>query len=264
MQLSELAAESDRPSFGTIGGGERGIRTLGTFRYTRFPSVRLKPLGHLSESFSWLAGADCNSQRRGERETLSTPCRSTPSGANWRRERDSNPRYGFKPYAGLANLCLQPLGHLSHTGGSIPRFSGPREEPANAGSPAAEPPAASDRQPHPRIGPAKKRTPPARQRLRRTRRRLESGGEGGIRTLEGLASLAVFKTAAFNRSATSPRSQIVGLRGEIRSERLARPNCGGDPIASQLIRELSPHLFSAAAADSPGSGRFARGRASFV
>jgi hypothetical protein len=30
-----------------------------------------------------------------------------------RRERDSNPRYGFIPYAGLANRCLQPLGHLS-------------------------------------------------------------------------------------------------------------------------------------------------------
>ena len=30
----------------------------------------------------------------------------------WRRERDSNPRYPFE-YAGLANLCLQPLGHLS-------------------------------------------------------------------------------------------------------------------------------------------------------
>jgi hypothetical protein len=55
-----------------------------------------------------------------ERETLSTPRKSTPNGENWRRERDSNPRYGFKPYAGLANLCLQPLGHLSCTGGSIP------------------------------------------------------------------------------------------------------------------------------------------------
>ena len=30
------------------GGGETGIRTLDTLRYTRFPSVRLKPLGHLS------------------------------------------------------------------------------------------------------------------------------------------------------------------------------------------------------------------------
>ena len=31
-----------------------------------------------------------------------------------------------------------------------------------------------------------------------------SGGGGGIRTLEGLAPLPVFKTGAFNRSATPP------------------------------------------------------------
>ena len=31
-----------------IDGGETGIRTLDTLRYTRFPSVRLQPLGHLS------------------------------------------------------------------------------------------------------------------------------------------------------------------------------------------------------------------------
>ena len=31
-----------------------------------------------------------------------------------------------------------------------------------------------------------------------------NGGEGGIRTHEGLAPLPVFKTGAFNRSATSP------------------------------------------------------------
>jgi hypothetical protein len=30
----------------------------------------------------------------------------------WRRERDSNPRYGF-PYAGFQDRCHQPLGHLS-------------------------------------------------------------------------------------------------------------------------------------------------------
>ena len=29
-------------------GGERGIRTLGTFRYTAFPMRRLRPLNHLS------------------------------------------------------------------------------------------------------------------------------------------------------------------------------------------------------------------------
>ena len=31
----------------------------------------------------------------------------------WRRERDSNPRYGY-PYDGLANRCLRPLSHLSN------------------------------------------------------------------------------------------------------------------------------------------------------
>jgi hypothetical protein len=31
-----------------LNGGETGIRTLDTLRYTRFPSVRLQPLGHLS------------------------------------------------------------------------------------------------------------------------------------------------------------------------------------------------------------------------
>ncbi len=34
-------------------------------------------------------------------------------GRNWRRGGDSNPRYGFRPYSGLANRRLQPLGHLS-------------------------------------------------------------------------------------------------------------------------------------------------------
>src|SRR6516225_5934376 len=33
--------------------------------------------------------------------------------SSWRRRRDSNPRYGFRPYNGLANRRLQPLGHLS-------------------------------------------------------------------------------------------------------------------------------------------------------
>ena len=35
-------------------GGETGIRTLDTLRYTRFPSVRLQPLGHLSALFASL------------------------------------------------------------------------------------------------------------------------------------------------------------------------------------------------------------------
>jgi hypothetical protein len=34
--------------FSSNNGGQTGIRTLDTLRYTRFPSVRLQPLGHLS------------------------------------------------------------------------------------------------------------------------------------------------------------------------------------------------------------------------
>ena len=34
----------------SVCGGETGIRTLDTLRYTRFPSVRLQPLGHLSSA----------------------------------------------------------------------------------------------------------------------------------------------------------------------------------------------------------------------
>jgi hypothetical protein len=38
----------DFMGFSWKAGGETGIRTLDTLRYTRFPSVRLQPLGHLS------------------------------------------------------------------------------------------------------------------------------------------------------------------------------------------------------------------------
>ena len=34
-----------------------------------------------------------------------------------------------------------------------------------------------------------------------------NGGGGGIRTLEGLSPLPVFKTGAFNRSATPPQKK---------------------------------------------------------
>ena len=35
-----------------------------------------------------------------------------------------------------------------------------------------------------------------------------NGGEGGIRTHERVAPLLVFKTSAFNRSATSPKNKF--------------------------------------------------------
>ena len=44
----ESAFYADSTGFTKKFGGETGIRTLDTLRYTRFPSVRLQPLGHLS------------------------------------------------------------------------------------------------------------------------------------------------------------------------------------------------------------------------
>ena len=38
---------------------------------------------------------------------------------------------------------------------------------------------------------------------------MSRGGWGGIRTHEGLAPLPVFKTGAFNRSATHPHGDII-------------------------------------------------------
>lgn len=45
---------------------------------------------------------------------------------------------------------------------------------------------------------------------------MQSGGETGIRTLEELAPLTVFKTVAFNRSAISPRcgSRLICARAD--------------------------------------------------
>ena len=40
-----------------------------------------------------------------------------------------------------------------------------------------------------------------------------NGGEGGIRTHDGLAPMPVFKTGAFNRSATSPLPVGVKIYG---------------------------------------------------
>src|SRR5665647_1671743 len=43
----------------------------------------------------------------------------------WRRRRDSNPRYAFGAYNGLANRRLQPLGHVSGTASAY-RIYNPR------------------------------------------------------------------------------------------------------------------------------------------
>src|SRR5882672_12438314 len=59
---------------------------------TRFPTVLLQPLGHLS----------------GKLRFSRAPCRCF----QWRRERDSNPRYAYA-YSGFRDRPIQPLSHLS-------------------------------------------------------------------------------------------------------------------------------------------------------
>ena len=43
-------------------------------------------------------------------------CKLLIYNAEWRRRRDSNPRYGF-PYARFPSVCLKPLGHPSSGAG---------------------------------------------------------------------------------------------------------------------------------------------------
>ena len=46
-------------------------------------------------------------------ERLSSDCAARKCESGWRSRRDSNPRYAFGAYNGLANRRLQPLGHSS-------------------------------------------------------------------------------------------------------------------------------------------------------
>src|SRR5919201_6607000 len=59
-----------KPQLHNIVGGEGGIRTHDTFPYTRFPSVRLRPLGHLS---SYFLRSRKNSRKSAPHCSASTP-----------------------------------------------------------------------------------------------------------------------------------------------------------------------------------------------
>jgi hypothetical protein len=64
---------------------------------------------------------------------------ATDLGSNWRRRRDSNPRYAFRAYNGLANRRLQPLGHVSGSGNAYRAApSRSRLTPARTGGVAPE------------------------------------------------------------------------------------------------------------------------------
>src|SRR5512133_3651559 len=64
-------------------------------------------------------------------------------------------------------------------------------------------------------------------------RNKESGGEGGIRTPGTLPGTAVFKTARFNRSRTSPRRQRLSF-----IVRRPAADAGAAIVSEELLKEL--------------------------
>ncbi len=136
-------------------GGESGIRTHGTLPYTRFPSVRLQPLGHLSGKISvpvscGRGDARVGSSRRGSISVRVSNSNSSPLQPADRHHRATTTRsfgelgHALKcggeggirtldrfPYTPLAGARLQPLGHLS--AGGEPYRKEPRRSAAPAG-----------------------------------------------------------------------------------------------------------------------------------
>ena len=144
-----------------LNGGESGIRTHGTFQYTRFPSVRLKPLGHLSGSFfvaRW--GGLLPRSRASSEGTLS-----------------ALPGLDFK------SIVIQ----LDETEQVSAPQANPRDSPARCGRHPAN--LASGSAPADPTRSALRRSQVAGRRRGAPNRRLrplpKSGGEGGIRTLDG-------------------------------------------------------------------------------
>ena len=111
----------------------------------------------------------------------------------WRRERDSNPRWSYKPHTPLAGERLQPLGHLS----AILIVTEPHKVrsiwPQGASAPAIS------QSLNLSISHSQIRVAPSLFRL---------AEEEGFEPPVGLPT-AVFKTAAFDHSATPPQ---VGAR----------------------------------------------------
>ena len=116
---------------GPVYGGEGGIRTHGTLPHTRFPSVLLRPLGHLSALVHLFAVAGAprrgcqltptNISKNGKDGLYPKPEKKSPSfyttgedlpHKEWRRGWDSNPRCP-DGHNGFRVRPVRPLRHLS-------------------------------------------------------------------------------------------------------------------------------------------------------
>ena len=83
------------------GGGEGLSGTHAGVEMHTAPCSILRPSGLSWDRMRWVRGGG------------GMPCAVLRKSRDWRRRRDSNPRYALTAYNGLANRRLQPLGHVS-------------------------------------------------------------------------------------------------------------------------------------------------------
>ena len=112
VELPVLSQEMRTMAVICIADSDRGVRlrNAGSRLPTLTAGVRLRAPRYGATAFAWLTklAVEMASAKR-------WPSRSSPSIARsegWRRERDSNPWYGY-PYTRFPSVLLQPLGHLS-------------------------------------------------------------------------------------------------------------------------------------------------------
>jgi hypothetical protein len=114
-------------------------------------ALRLLPKGHDSSAIGRPAEATKRiSARPGSPSATARPRPRAPAATDnpapvWRRRRDSNPRYAFGAYNGLANRRLQPLGHIS-----VPQFLTDHGDSGQSRTAEAARPRFSPR--HPQVG----------------------------------------------------------------------------------------------------------------
>ena len=101
------------------------------------PRRSVVPLPLLPSGPGGVDGLPTRGTDRGHHESVRSKAGYTPAAMNWRRGRDSNPRYGYKPYTHFPGVLLQPLGHLSAKPVGLPRLRQPDRPDSGPDRPAA-------------------------------------------------------------------------------------------------------------------------------
>lgn len=113
----QAKADAERAQAMLQNAGSRAVtpEMLSKFARAARQRIRLEGGGYRRDYPRALAQRGRGRYRRGQDYGIEVPAASGAGGRQrrgWRRERDSNPRYGF-PYTHFPGVRLQPLGHLS-------------------------------------------------------------------------------------------------------------------------------------------------------